>query len=184
LPLWAQMGRGAVGETDRIMASPIAPRGYRPPLGTYRLVVPGGGPLDLTGGAPAHAEDVVAIFGPSALRVGKSLTAGVAATAPSGRHFLGRVLLDEGGPRDPVRRRIRVGAPTRGPGLPEVTAADVVAQLLGPTQPLSAAQVHFLDSQGNNNGLFDIGDFLAWVKATGAPVSPAMLQQLSRGGRP
>jgi len=131
LPLWAQMGRGAVGETDRIMASPIAPRGYRPPLGTYRLVVPGGSPLDLTGGAPAHAEDVVAIFGPSALRVGKSLTAGVAATAPSGRHFLGRVLLDEGGPRDPIRRRIRVGAPTRGPGLPEVTAADVVAGASG-----------------------------------------------------
>jgi len=119
LPLWAQMGRGAVGETDRIMASPIAPRGYRPPLGTYRLVVRGGGPLDLTGGAPAHAEDVVAISGPSALRVGKSLTGGVAATAPGGRHFLGRVLLDEGGPRVPVRRR--------GPGLPEVTAADVVA---------------------------------------------------------
>ena len=65
-----------------------------------------------------------------------------------------------------------------------LVTADVVAQLLGPTQPLSAAQVNFLDSQGNNNGLFDIGDFLAWVKATGAPVSPAMLQQLSRGGRP
>jgi len=126
LPLWAQVGRGAVGETDRIMASPIAPRGYRPPLGAYRLVVPGGGPLDLTGGAPAHAEDVVAISGPSALRIGKSLTGGVEAAAPSGRHFLGRVLLDEAGPRDPGRRRIRIGAPTRGPGLPEVTAAGSV----------------------------------------------------------
>jgi hypothetical protein len=126
LPLWAQMGRGAVGETDRIMASPIAPRGYRPPLGAYRLVVPGGGPLDLTGGAPAHAEDVVALSGPTALRVERSLAGGVAATTPSGRHFLGRVLLDEPGPRDTdtTRKRIRIGAPVRGPGSPEATTAS------------------------------------------------------------
>ena len=50
-----------------------------------------------------------------------------------------------------------------------LTTADVVAQLLGPTAPLSAAQRQFLDSRGNNNGTFDIGDFLAWVKSTGAP---------------
>lgn len=143
LPLWAQMGRGAVGETDRIMASPIAPRGYRPPLGTYRLVVPGGGPLDLTGGAPAHAEDVVAISGPTALRVGRSLTGGVAATTPSGRHFLGRVLLDEAGSNDAVRRRIRVSEPIRSPGLSEVlpreepgtTAGDQPAMALRRASP-------------------------------------------------
>src|SRR3989442_1391484 len=143
LPLWAQMGRGAVGETDRIMASPIAPRGYRPPLGTYRLVVPGGGPLDLTGGAPAHAEDVVAISGPTALRVGRSLTGGVAATTPSGRHFLDRVLLDEAGSNDAVRRRIRVSEPIRSPGLSEVlpreepgtTAGDQPAMALRRASP-------------------------------------------------
>src|SRR3989475_12152204 len=137
------MGRGAVGETDRIMAWPIAPRGYRPPLGTYRLVVPGGGPLDLTGGAPAHAEDVVAVSGPTALRVGRSLTGGVAATTPSGRHFLGRVLLDEAGSNDAVRRRIRVSEPIRSPGLSEVlpreepgtTAGDQPAMALRRASP-------------------------------------------------
>jgi len=65
-----------------------------------------------------------------------------------------------------------------------LTTADVVAQLLGPTQPLTIAQIQYLDQHGNNNGVFDLGDFLAWVKATGAPLSPAILQALTRkGGR-
>ncbi len=65
-----------------------------------------------------------------------------------------------------------------------LTTADVVAQLLGPTQPLTSAQIQYLDQHGNNNGVFDLGDFLAWVKATGAPLSPAVLQALARkGGR-
>jgi M6 family metalloprotease-like protein len=49
---------------------------------------------------------------------------------------------------------------------PTLATADVTAQLLGPTSPLSADQVRYLDFQGNNNGFFDIGDFLAWVKTT------------------
>lgn len=52
---------------------------------------------------------------------------------------------------------------------PTLATADVTAQLLGPTAPLNADQVRYLDFLGNNNGDFDIGDFLAWVKATGAP---------------
>jgi hypothetical protein len=50
---------------------------------------------------------------------------------------------------------------------PTVAAADVIAQMLGPTAPLSPDQLRYLDFQGNNNGSFDVGDFLAWVKATG-----------------
>ena len=67
---------------------------------------------------------------------------------------------------------------------PTLATADVVTQLLGPTAPLTADQVRYLDFLGNNNGGFDVGDFLAWVKATGAPLSPAMLQAAQRkGGR-
>ena len=54
---------------------------------------------------------------------------------------------------------------------PTLATADVTTQLLGPTAPLNADQVRYLDFLGNNNGVFDIGDFLAWVKATGAPLS-------------
>jgi M6 family metalloprotease-like protein len=67
-----------------------------------------------------------------------------------------------------------------------VTTADVVTQLLGPGTPLSVAQQLALDAQGNNNGAFDIGDFLAWVKATGAPLTAEVMARLmqKKGGRP
>jgi M6 family metalloprotease-like protein len=69
---------------------------------------------------------------------------------------------------------------------PTLATADVTAQLLGPTTPLNADQIRYLDLLGNNNTIFDIGDFLAWVKLTGAPLSAAALQSLPRrkGGRP
>lgn len=68
---------------------------------------------------------------------------------------------------------------------PTLATANVTAQLLGPTAPLNADEVRYLDFLGNNNGLFDIGDFLAWVKLTGAPLSAATLQTVPRrnGGR-
>jgi M6 family metalloprotease-like protein len=68
--------------------------------------------------------------------------------------------------------------------VPTLATADVTAQLLGPTSPLNADQIRYLDFVGNNNGSFDVGDFLAWVKATGAPLSAAALQALQRKGGP
>ena len=62
---------------------------------------------------------------------------------------------------------------------PALATADVVTQMLGPGAPLNADQIRYLDYLGNNNGSFDVGDFLAWVKATGAPP----LAQV-KGGRP
>ena len=68
--------------------------------------------------------------------------------------------------------------------VPTLATADVTAQLLGPTSPLNADQIRYLDFLGNNNGSFDIGDFLAWVKLTGAPLSAAGLQARQRKGGP
>src|SRR4029077_2551872 len=51
------------------------------------------------------------------------------------------------------------------------TTAELVAQLLTGTSALTVAQLADLDQLGNNNGGFDLGDFLAWVQATGAPLS-------------
>jgi M6 family metalloprotease-like protein len=68
---------------------------------------------------------------------------------------------------------------------PTLATADVVTQLLGPGAPLNADQLRYLDFLGNNNSVFDVGDFLAWVKATGAPLSAAMMDALQKkGGRP
>ena len=64
--------------------------------------------------------------------------------------------------------------------VPTLATADVTAQLFGPTSPLTADQIRYLDFLGNSNGSFDIGDFLAWVKVTGAPSSAAALQR--KGG--
>ena len=63
---------------------------------------------------------------------------------------------------------------------PTLATADVTAQLLGPTAPLNADQIRYLDFLGNNNGSFDVGDFLAWVKLTGAPPSPPASQSMPR----
>jgi hypothetical protein len=54
---------------------------------------------------------------------------------------------------------------------PALATADVVTQILGPGAPLNADQVRYLDYLGNNNGVFDVGDFLAWVKTTNPPLS-------------
>jgi len=53
--------------------------------------------------------------------------------------------------------------------LQPLVTADVVAQLLGVATPLNADQLGYLDVFGNTNGRFDVGDFKAWVDATGAP---------------
>lgn len=53
------------------------------------------------------------------------------------------------------------------------STAEVVAQLLNGTSALTPAQLSDLDKLGNNNGAFDLGDFLAWVQATGAPLTAA-----------
>ena len=63
---------------------------------------------------------------------------------------------------------------------PTLATADVTAQLLGPAAPLNADELRYLDFLGNNNSMFDIGDFLAWVKLTGAPPSAAVSQSLPR----
>ncbi|HYS11226.1 MAG TPA: hypothetical protein VEP66_20995 [Myxococcales bacterium] len=127
LPLWAQMGRGAISETAQIMASPVAPAGYAPPLGSYQLVIPGGGPLDLTAGAPPGIA-AVEISGPTALNVAPRPSGTVTASTRGGSHFLGRVPVDE--PDAPATRgRIRIGAPLQG--------ADV-STLVSGASPLSS----------------------------------------------
>ena len=69
---------------------------------------------------------------------------------------------------------------------PTLATADVVTQILGPGAPLNPDQIRYLDFLGNNNGIFDVGDFLAWVKTTGAPLSADVVARLAqpKGGRP
>ena len=141
LPLWAQMGRGAMSETDRIMAAPLAGRGYAPPLGVYRLMVPGGGPFDLSESA-APETAAVELSGPTGLRLAPRPSRTVSATTLGGAHFLGRVPLDLGG-NSGRRSRIRIGAPVQGidlSGLVSNAPASGATEPAAPTPRPSAPQ--------------------------------------------
>jgi len=122
LPLWAQMGRGAVGETDRIMAAPRAPAAYAPPLGAYRLVAPGGGPLDLSGSAAPDAR-IVEVAGPTSVRLAARSSGTVTATTLGGRYSLAKVPVDEADSAGEPRGRIRIGEPLQGSDLPALVSA-------------------------------------------------------------
>ena len=77
---------------------------------------------------------------------------------------------------DTVTKNLSVTLPMNRPYavravfLETFNTADVAAQLLNGSSALTAAQLGDLDQLGNNNGEFDLGDFLAWVQATGAPL--------------
>jgi hypothetical protein len=76
---------------------------------------------------------------------------------------------------------ISVSAPTLVP-------SAVLSQLVTGTSNLGPSDLAYLDFIGNGNGRFDVGDFLAWVRLTGAtPTSPAAQRTLAavpRGQRP
>jgi len=156
MPLWAQMGRGALSETGSLMASPLAPAGYAPPLGIYRLVIPAGGSADLTGGAPAGTPGAVDVAGPTTVRVVSRAAGAVTAGAPSGRYSIGRVPVDEGEAQPGRRGRIRIGEPLRGEELPVLVAG-------APAPPATSAEAAVLPDAG-----LDVPDAL--------PARPALPQ--------
>jgi len=63
------------------------------------------------------------------------------------------------------------------------TTAAAANDLLGaPT--LSAAQRTLLDQDGNNNGVYDLGDFLRWVTISGQGVPPELMAKLLAAAGP
>ncbi len=63
------------------------------------------------------------------------------------------------------------------------TTASAANDLLG-TPTLSPAQRTLLDQEGNNNGVYDLGDFLHWVTVSGQGVPPALMAQLLAAAAP
>lgn len=57
------------------------------------------------------------------------------------------------------------------------STASAASDLLG-VPSLSSAQRTLLDQQGNNNGTYDLGDFLAWVTLSGQGVAPELMARL------
>ena len=90
---------------------------------------------------------------------------------------------------DTVTKHLSITLPMRRPYsvravfLEAFSTAQVVAQLLNGSSTLTAAQLGDLDQLGNNSGGFDLGDFLAWVQATGAPLTTQQRTLVSALGR-
>ena len=56
---------------------------------------------------------------------------------------------------------------------PALVITGVLQQLIGSNNVLSDTDLRYLDLLGNGNGQLDVGDFLAWIEATGGSVSAA-----------
>jgi hypothetical protein len=60
---------------------------------------------------------------------------------------------------------------------PVLATADVVDEVLGVSQSLSAEELAYLDLLGNRNAGYDVGDFLAWVESGDAPLTARALAE-------
>jgi hypothetical protein len=56
---------------------------------------------------------------------------------------------------------------------PALAVDSVVNELLEISQPLTDDELSYLDLQGNNNQLFDLGDFVQWMRTTGGVTTAA-----------
>jgi len=64
----------------------------------------------------------------------------------------------------------------------QIPVEDATQEVLGTTR-LTQAQRDYLDSLGNRNGGYDVGDYLAFLKRAGLQPSAAVLQKLVGGRR-
>ena len=117
-----------------------------------------------TGGSvtPANAADTSGSF----LVEGTAVTLTAAAGSTPFLSWAGDTASTSAQLRLPMGRPYTVRAVFLAP----VPTTAVVSQLLAGTG-LTTGQQADLDQLGNANGRFDLGDFLAWVNATGAPLT-------------
>ena len=66
--------------------------------------------------------------------------------------------------------------------LVDAPSTEQIADALLGGPRLQSVVERFLDNLGNGNGSLDLGDFLAWLEATGTQVSPMSLDSLRNGG--
>jgi hypothetical protein len=126
--------------------------------------------LTATGGTGTYSWQVVGGALPDGLALS---TAGVIAGIPSKTgSFSATARVSSGTQTADLAVPVTVTAPT-------LVAAAVVSQILGSRFVLTVDQLTYLDLLGNNSGGFDVGDFLAWVDATGAAASPQIMAALA-----
>lgn len=134
-------------------------------------------PLQASGGSGGFAWSVASGQLPRGLnlQVGGQITG----TPDSTGMFVFTVRVTSGSQQAQLKDSITITAPT-------LVLAQVMGQILTGASTLTPTDLNYLDFTGNKSGSFDVGDFLAWVRRTGAtPVPPAVLRAVTvgRGGR-
>ena len=77
----------------------------------------------------------------------------------------------------PLRRSYNVTATFSG--VVAVSYDQATNAILGVT-PLTGPQASYLDSQGNQNAVYDLGDYLAYLKANGLVTAPEVMARIAR----
>jgi M6 family metalloprotease-like protein len=113
--------------------------------------------------AGAGTEPTVWTLTTGALPAGLALDPGgiIAGTPTAAGEFAFGVTATQGAREGSATFTVLVSAPV----LPTTT---LVSELLGQPGGIGPEDLYYLDLQGNQNGHFDLGDFLAWVNSTGA----------------
>jgi M6 family metalloprotease-like protein len=135
--------------------------------------------LQASGGTGSYAWSIASGSLPAGLtlRINGQITGKPLVTATGTAVFTARVT--SGSQQALLPDSITVTAPT-------LVLSQVLAQLLTRTSTLAPSDTLYLDFAGNDDGHYDVGDFLAWVRRTGAmPLAAAERQLVAarRGGR-
>lgn len=138
--------------------------------------------LRASGGSGSFSWQVVAGALPAGLALAVNGRITGIPTATGAFNFTARVT--SGAQQTQQAYNLNVAAPT-------LVEANVVAQLLTGSALLTIDEIRYIDLIGNQNcgtavtaACFDVGDFLAWVQATGAVPAPPPSTGVAKGGRP
>jgi M6 family metalloprotease-like protein len=136
--------------------------------------------LRATGGGSSLSWQIVSGSLPAGLALG--VTGRITGIPTQTGPFTFTARVTSGAQQQQQQYSITVTAPT-------LAAGTVLTELLNGAGALTTDQLRYLDLLGNNScgvvvtpSCFDLGDFLAWVQATGATPTPP-LAVLKKGGR-
>ena len=151
----------SMNQTHNIVAnftSPVAVSSTAPPAGSIGKAY--SFQLTATGGTPgSYSWSVISGSLPTGLSL--STSGQITGTPSAAGNFSATVQVSSGG-------QTASGTVAIGVAEPSVVANSAITHLVGSSTALTPDEISYLDFLGNNNGSYDVGDFLSWVNRTNA----------------